>query len=123
ECAVVPRPNGLVHELDRRFLLEFETPANGGTRVNQKPDAQGQICLTAEAANFLDRAAVVDDLEVLFVQIPHVVVVLVGHSENNWDLIDGNVKWGGIARVAVGLRRARVARGGRRTRSLAWRRS
>src|SRR5207249_1385593 len=83
ERLVIPGADGLVQKLNCRFLLELETVADGVTGIDQKSDAQRQFGLAPETANFFNRLLIVDDLEVAFAEVLHIMVVLIRHSKHH----------------------------------------
>ena len=79
-------PESLVQKLDRRFLFELETLAHRLAGVYQQSHLQGKIRLTIEAEDRLGRLVVVQNLEILVLEVLHVVAVLVGDGENQVNL-------------------------------------
>ena len=84
---VVLPPDRLFQKLDGRFLLELEATAHRFAGVDQQADLQGQIRLAAEAEDLFRWLAVVQNLEIVFLQILDVVAVLVGDGENQVDFV------------------------------------
>ena len=76
-----------IQKLNGRFLLELEPVAHGIAGVDQQSHLQGQIGLTAEAAQFR-RFPVVQNFEIVFLQIFDVVPVFVGDRENHAHFVD-----------------------------------
>ena len=70
ESLVVAGPYRLVEKLNGRFLLELETVPHGVAGIDQQPDLQRQVGLVVEAANLLNRLAVIDHGEIALGKIP-----------------------------------------------------
>src|SRR6185437_12050603 len=69
------RPDDLIQEFNGCLLLEAEAVPNRIAGVNQQPDAQRQVGLSAESANTLWRLLIIENSEVVLLQVFHEVVV------------------------------------------------
>ncbi len=69
-------------------MLEFETIADGVAGIDQKSDAQRQFGFAPETADFFNRLLIVDDLEVAFAEVLHIMVVLIRHGEHDAHFVD-----------------------------------
>src|SRR5207248_238400 len=72
---------------DRSILLEFDAVANAVRSVEQHADAQRQIRLFAEIADFL-RLAYIEDLEIALLQIRNQFIAAVEDGEEDIDEVD-----------------------------------
>jgi len=110
EGFVITGPDRLVEKLNRRFLLELETVADGVAGIDQQPDLQRQIGFIVKAANLVGRFAVIDDREIALRQVPYIAAMLVGDGEHDVHFVHrlgdrgGGVIVGVRGLVSVGLR-------------------
>ena len=89
ESSVVLGPNGLVQELDGRFLLELEPVAHRVAGIHQKSHLERQVGLVAEVLHLIGRLGVIDDLEIVLLEILHIPSMLIRDSKNHIHFVDG----------------------------------
>src|SRR5579884_2445082 len=80
-------PDNLVEKRNRRVLLKQEAVADGVAGVNQQAHAQRQIGLCGKIQNLAGRTVVVQNLELVLLQVPDELVVLVRYREDYVHLV------------------------------------
>ena len=98
---------GLIQKFDRCLLLEFKPVAYGIAGVNEQAYFKREIRLSTETADFRRRFIVVDHLEIIFLQIPHIMAVSVGHCENYVHFVYGVANGGERVVLRLAGRRGR----------------
>src|SRR5215469_6697554 len=87
ESSVFARVDRLVEKLDGGFLLELEAVAHRVAGVDQQADLKRKIGFRGEAADFLGRFAVVENLEVVLLEIGDAATAFVGDGEDDVDFV------------------------------------